>query len=132
MNRESGHSEAMVSNLMGLAAAELAKGDPEKAARHFRGSLTISSDLGDELSEMYAVAGLACAAAFHRNLHLAGRLWGIAEAAENRPGMAMVSGERARYERIITPLQNDPAFQAGYEAGRDIELADAVRELLTT
>jgi len=37
--------------------------------------------------------------------------------------------ERHLYERILTPLQDDQAFQAGYQAGRDIELEEAVREL---
>lgn len=41
----------------------------------------------------------------------------------------MVAVERARYERILTPLEDDQAFQAGYQAGREIELAEAVREL---
>ena len=129
MDRESGDRESMMNNLGGLGDAELAQDDPEKAAGHFREQLNISRDLGDERSETYAVAGLACAAALRKDLQSAGRLWGIAEAAENHPGMRMVAGERARYQRIITPLDNDPAFQAGYQAGRDIELADAVREL---
>jgi predicted ATPase/DNA-binding SARP family transcriptional activator len=129
MNKESGDYGAMAINLSGLGEAELAKRDPENAARHFRESLRMSSDLCDERTEMYDVAGLACAAALQRDPYSAGRLWGIVEAAENRPGMAMVSGERALYARIITPLENDPAFQAGYEAGHDIELAKAVREL---
>jgi hypothetical protein len=43
--------------------------------------------------------------------------------------MHMDLSERARYEQILNPLQNDRAFQDGYQAGRDIELADAVNEL---
>jgi tetratricopeptide (TPR) repeat protein len=132
MYRESGDYEGMANSLGGLSDAELARGDPDKASRHIRESLRIASDLGDERSEIYNVAGLACAAALRRDLHSAGRLWGIAEAAENRLGMGMVGYERARFERIVAPLQNDLAFQAGYEAGRDIELGEAVRELLTT
>jgi hypothetical protein len=72
------------------------------------------------------------AAALSRDLYSAGRLWGIAEAAENRLGMRMVSGEGARYERIVTPFHNDHAVQAGYEAGRDVDPADAVREIRAT
>jgi hypothetical protein len=78
---------------------------------------------------MYAVAQLACVAALRGNVHSAGRLWGVAEAAENRLGMRMIKIERTWYERIITRLQNDQAFQSGYQAGLDIELAEAVREL---
>jgi predicted ATPase/DNA-binding SARP family transcriptional activator len=129
IDTESGDRQGMSVNLGGLGDAELAKDDPKNAARHFGEALRISSGLGDERSEIYALAGLACAAALQGDPHSAGRLWGIAEAAENRPGMAMVAGERARYERIITALVDDQAFQAGYQAGRDIELANAVSEL---
>lgn len=41
----------------------------------------------------------------------------------------MLGVERARYEQIVTAVQDDHAFQAGYQAGRDIELAEAVPEL---
>jgi hypothetical protein len=41
----------------------------------------------------------------------------------------MLAVERARFERIVTPLQADQAFQAGYQAGLDIDLGEAVREL---
>jgi non-specific serine/threonine protein kinase len=131
MCRESGDYQGVAESLGGLGDAELAKNDPEKAARHFRESLGINSGLGDERGEIYAVAGLACAAALRGDLHSAGRLWHIAETAENRLGMRMVSDERARYERILTPLQDDQAFQTGYRAGHDIELAEAVQELRT-
>jgi len=67
-------------------------------------------------------------AALRGDAHDAGRLWAVAEAAETRLGMRMLS-ERHLYERILTPLQDDQAFQAGYQAGRDIELEEAVREL---
>ena len=41
----------------------------------------------------------------------------------------MVAVERGRYERILTPLEDAQAFQAGYQAGRDIDLAEAMSEL---
>jgi tetratricopeptide (TPR) repeat protein len=132
MASEVGDQVSVAASLGGLGDAELVKDDPENAARHFRESLTIASDVGDERNEIYAIAGLACAAALLKDLHSAGRLWGIAEAAENRLGTAMVSGERARYELIMFPLQDDQTFQAGYQAGREMKLADAVRELRTT
>ena len=78
---------------------------------------------------MYAVAQLASVAALRGDAQAAGRLWAVAEAAKSRLGMRMIGAERARYERIVTPLQNDPAFQLGYQAGLDVELAEAVRDL---
>lgn len=80
---------------------------------------------------MYSVAGLACAAALQGDGRAAGRFRSAAEHAENRLAR-MLAAERVRYERILIPLQHDDAFRAGYEAARDIDLAEAVRELRTT
>ncbi len=126
---EVGWRSAAASNVGGLADVALAQGDPDRAERCGLDTLELVSGFGDERNEMYAVAQLACVAALRGNVHSAGRLWGVAEAAENRLGMRMIKIERAWYERIITPLQNDQAFQSGYRAGRDIRLAEAVREL---
>jgi predicted ATPase len=121
---------AAASSAGGLADVALVQGDHQQAERHNRDALDLMGGFGSEREEMYCVAGGACVAALRGDAHTAGRLWAIAEAAENRLGMRrMVAVERARYERIITPLENDRAFQAGYQAGRDIDLADAVREL---
>jgi hypothetical protein len=87
------------------------------------------SGFRDEWDEMYCVAQLACVAALRGDAYSAGRLWAVAEATETRLGMRMLAFERARYERIATSVQTDRAFQAGYQAGRDIDLAEAVREL---
>jgi hypothetical protein len=43
----------------------------------------------------------------------------------------MVGAERAQYERIMIPLQDDQAFRSGEESGRKVDLGDALRELLT-
>jgi hypothetical protein len=91
--------------------------------------LKLLSDLGADHDEMYAVAGLSCVAALEGEASAAGHLWAVLEATETRLGMRIGSMQRAIYEQIVTPLQNDQAFQAGYQAGRDIELADLVREL---
>jgi tetratricopeptide (TPR) repeat protein len=127
---ELGDHGAAASSAGALADLALVQGDHQQAERRNREALDLIGGFGNEREEMYCVAGGACVAALRGDAHTAGRLWAIAEAAENRLGMRrMVAVERARYERIITPLENDRAFQAGYQAGRDIDLADAVREL---
>jgi predicted ATPase/DNA-binding SARP family transcriptional activator len=113
--------------LIGLADVALASGDPARAARQYHEVLELISRYRDEHAEMMCVAGLACVAALRGDLHAAGRLWGTAEAAENRLGWGWAT-ERV-YERIVTPLQGDQSFQAGYHASRDIDLAHAVRAL---
>jgi predicted ATPase/DNA-binding SARP family transcriptional activator len=115
--------------LRGLADVALASGDPAAAARQYHDLLELISDYRHEPTEMHCVAGLACVAALGEDLHSAGRLWGIAEAAEKRLGWRMVAAERALYEQIVTPLQDDQSFQDGYHAGLDIELAQALQAL---
>jgi tetratricopeptide (TPR) repeat protein len=126
---ELGDPERAATTLGGLAEIALAQGDHQQAERHTREALKVVSGLGDERNEMYQVAQLACAAALRRDAHSAGRLWAVAEATETRLGMRMLAVERARFERIVTPLRDDQAFQAGYQAGLDVDLAEAVREL---
>jgi hypothetical protein len=44
----------------------------------------------------------------------------------------LLSVERARYEKILSPLADHTAFRAGVEAGRALLLERTVAELLTT
>ncbi len=129
---ELGDRVALASFLHTLGDLALDRSDPERFAGNYRQALELAVELSDERTQMYCLAGLACAAALRGDGRSAGRLWAVAEAAENRLGMRMLVVERARYEQIVTAVQDDHAFQAGYQAGRDIELAEAVRELCAT
>lgn len=127
VHNELGDQGSVASDLGTLADVALAQGDHQQAQRHAREALKRVTDVGDERNDVYSVAQLACAAALRGDAHAAGHLWGVAEAAENRLGIRMIAIERARYERIVVPLETDQAFQAGYQVG----LAQAVRELRT-
>jgi predicted ATPase/DNA-binding SARP family transcriptional activator len=116
-------------SLDALGVLALVRGDSDRAGRCFHNVLELLSDLGEERGEMHTVAGLACVAALEGDAFSAGRLWAVAEATENRIGMHMDLSERVRYQQIMSPLLEDRAFEDGYRAGRDIELADAVSEL---
>jgi predicted ATPase len=129
---ELGNHGSAAADLGTLADIALAQGDHQQAERHSREALEVVTGFDDERNELYCIAQLACVAALRGDTHSAGRLWAVAEAVENRLGMRMLAVERARYERIITPLHDDQAFQAGYQAGRDIGLAEAVREIRAT
>jgi predicted ATPase len=129
LHTELGDQGNAAADLGTQADVALAQGDHQQAERHAREALERVTGVGDERNDLYAVAQLACAAALRGDAHTAGRLWAVAEAAENRLGMRMIAIERARYERIVVLIENDQAFQAGYQAGREIELADALREL---
>jgi predicted ATPase/class 3 adenylate cyclase len=114
-----------------LGDLALDRRDPQGAANHYREAGEIALELDDERTEMYCVAGLACVAALQEDAHTAGRRWGAVELAENRLEMRIFAAERVRYERLLSPLEHDRSFRAGYEAARD-DLAQAVRELSAT
>jgi predicted ATPase/DNA-binding SARP family transcriptional activator len=115
--------------LINLALVALASGDLARAARQYHEILELIGDYRLEFTEIHCVPGLACVAALRGDVHSAGRMWGIAEAAEKRLGWRIVAVDRAIYEQILTPFGDDPSFQAGYQAGLDVDLAQAVREL---
>jgi predicted ATPase len=129
IHKELGHRGFAASDLGTLADVALLQGDHQHAEGHAREALEMVTGVGDERNDLYSVAQLACAAALRGDAHSAGRLWAVAEATEARLGMRMLTVERARYERIVAPLENDQTFQAGYHDGRDVDLARAVREL---
>jgi predicted ATPase len=122
----------IAADLDSLGVAALAEGDPERAAGHYQAILDVSRGYRSERDDVYSVAGMACVEALRGDLHSAGRLWAVVEGAENRLGIHMVAAERGLLERIVTPLEDDQAFRAGYATGREVELAEAVRELRTT
>jgi predicted ATPase len=128
---ELGNRWAAADSVHGLGDLALDKRDPQRAAGHYRQALKVAVELSDERTELYCVAGLACVAALQRDGDTAGRLWGAVEAAEQHIGIQMLAAERVRYERIISLLDDDPAFPACYEAGRDLDLSQAIRELHT-
>jgi tetratricopeptide (TPR) repeat protein len=128
---ELGDRLALASFIHTLGDLALDRSDPQRAAGHYRQALEIAVELSDERTEMYSVAGLACAAALQGDSPTAGRLWSAAEHAENRLGMRMLAAERMRYEQILTPLQHNESFRADYENARDVDLAQAVRDVRT-
>ena len=132
IHKELGDQASVAGDLGTLADVALAQGDHQQAERHAREALEMVTGVGDERNELYSVSQLACAAALRGDAYAAGRLWAVAEATEKRLGMRMLTVERARYERIVAPLENDQAFQAGYHDGRDVDLARAVGELART
>ncbi len=123
---------ALAGFLHTLGDLALDRRDPQAAENHYGEALEIALELDDERTEMYCVAGLACVAALLEGARSAGRLWRATEAAENRLEMRILAAERVRYERVLSSLQHDESFRAGYEAARDIDLTQAVRELRST
>ena len=126
---ELGDRRAVASSIHTLGDLALDQGDTQRAAGQYRQALEVAVEFDDERTQAYCAAGLACVAALRQAFHTAGRLWALTESIEDQLGVRLLAAERQRYERILTPLQSDQAFRGGYQAGRDIELAEAVRKL---
>jgi tetratricopeptide (TPR) repeat protein len=128
--RELGNADAAMTSLHSLGDLELDAGDTKEAAARFRDALRISSDLGDERSQAYCIAGLACVAALGADPVLAGRLWAVTESIEERLQLRLLAHERSRYERILATVSDSDGYRAGNDAGRGLTLDQVVREAL--
>jgi predicted ATPase/DNA-binding SARP family transcriptional activator len=127
---EVGDRSAAAASTLCLGDLALDTGQSDQAASRYREALETVIDFGDERTQAYCIAGLACVAAVHGDRHAAGRLWAVAETVDGRLGMCFRPQERRRYDRILTPLADDQGFRAGHEAGRDVTLAHAIQEIL--
>jgi predicted ATPase/class 3 adenylate cyclase len=130
IDTERGDQFSAMTSLHSLGDLALDAGDDAAAEQHYRNALALCSELGDERSQVYCLAGLACVAAVRGDMRTAGRLWGAAEAVEERLGLRMLAKERKRYERVLDAHAGQPAFQAGRTASRGRPLEDVVRDLL--
>jgi hypothetical protein len=78
----------------------------------------------------YCLAGLACVVGLRRDTPESGRLWCLKEMAEKRTESRIEPLARARWDRIILPLQASPEFVSGFEVAYSASLEDAVDKLI--
>jgi predicted ATPase/DNA-binding SARP family transcriptional activator len=126
---EVGDRCAAAVSVQGLGDLALDTSEYDQAGCRYREALETEREFG-ERDQVYCIAGLACVAALQADRYAAGRLWAVAEAVEGRLGTCFRPEERRRYDRILTPLEEDEGFRAGQEAGRDLTLAHAIREIV--
>ena len=125
-------SLTFVLSAMGMVAEH--KGDDRAAAAFHRQSLDLSWRLGERWNMVFSLADLArLAAADGRDLVLAVRLFGAADALRHNAGMSLSAADRDRYEpawaRARAGLGAD-AFAAAWDAGRALPLGEAVAQAL--
>jgi predicted ATPase/DNA-binding SARP family transcriptional activator len=130
MFTELGDRSAAAAAIHGLGDLALDTGDSEQAAWRYREALETEIEFGGERSQAYCIAGLACVAALQGDSYAAGRLWAIAEEVDARLGTCFLPEERRRYDGVLMPLDTDQRFRAGQVSGRDVTLAEAIREIL--
>jgi hypothetical protein len=112
-----------------LSALALREGRVDDAEEHARESLAIADRLGDRSGRVFGVGLLSCVAAERGELERAGRLWGAIEAEHAFAPLGGWQRHRDGCDARIRDLANED-FASGVDAGRDLELEDAVREAL--
>jgi predicted ATPase/class 3 adenylate cyclase len=130
IDTERGDRHAAMTSLHSLGDVALEQHNPRAAAAHYREALAICLEHRDQRSQAYCLAGLASVAALDGDPDTAGRSWSAAETIETRIGLRMLAKERVRYERLIAPLQDTPAFERGREASRELTPEAIAEELL--
>jgi predicted ATPase/class 3 adenylate cyclase len=113
-----------------LAALSLGQGNVEEAERHARESLTIAGRLGDRSGRVFGIGLLATVAAERGESERAGRLWGAIERETAHAPLGGWARHREACEGRIRRLSG-PEFERGLEAGRELELDEAVSDALS-
>ena len=104
--------------LHGLADVELDQRRLNEAETHYRRARNTAGSLKNMSTVANCDAGLACVAALRGDAKVAGERWGRAERVQDQIGQYLHAWDRERYERILEPIKNDPAFRRGYETER--------------
>jgi tetratricopeptide (TPR) repeat protein len=107
MLSEVGDRSAAAASMLCLGDLALDTGKSDQAARRYREALETVIEFGDERSQAYCIAGLACVAALHGDRYAAGRLWTVAETVDGRLGTCFRPEERRRYDGILMHLADD-------------------------
>jgi hypothetical protein len=131
---ELGNRRAMAAALESLATLAHEQGNASRAAALFAASLTISQDVDDRLNIAACLEGLAGVAARQDQSACAARLLGAAAALRETIGAPVAAHLRAGYDRSVTAARagSDAAmWEAAWEAGHALPLADAIAEALT-
>jgi tetratricopeptide (TPR) repeat protein len=110
-----------------LADRALERGAVAEASALVQESLTLSHELGDRISVVFALARLARMAAETGDGERAGRLWGAVEAEEESGALGAWYDQRERFAPTIL-AHADAEFERGRAQGRLLALETAVRE----
>jgi tetratricopeptide (TPR) repeat protein len=108
-----------------LADWSIDHGDLVAAAEALHESLSLSREIGDRISVVFALARLARVAAATGDPEQAGRLWGAIEAEERRGGLGAWHDQRSRFEGPVLE-EAGPDFERGRAEGRLLSFDEAV------
>jgi predicted ATPase len=119
-----------VSTAHSLGDLHLDLGETEAALQRYAESLALAVESGEPRTQVYCIAGIACALVQRRAAADGARLWGIAEDQERRFGFRMLRNERVRYENwaAIAHERLGEAYDALHGEAAGLTLEQAVAE----
>jgi predicted ATPase len=128
--RAQGLGFQLMNTLHSLGDLALDRADPDTAFQRFAESLYYAVERGNGRSQVYCIAGIACALGERGDDEDAARLWGMAEDQESLLGFRMLGSERERYERLMSPVRErlGSAYDVARAAGAGLGLERAVAE----
>jgi predicted ATPase len=128
LSEAEGDEFSAASSFHSLGDVRLAAGGAEAAANAYERALRIAARTGADRLVCYCLAGLAAVAADRGDEAGAARLWGSAEAYEERLRFTM--RWRTLYEERLDGLSDSQ--REAYESGRELDVEDAVDLALET
>jgi tetratricopeptide (TPR) repeat protein len=115
--------------LLRLGELALELGKPTEADEHARAALRPARDMQGRLNCARGLTLLAAVARLQGDAERAGRLWGTVEGDQERRGPL---GRPDLFQRLIAHVvtTDDPEFDRGLAAGRNLRLEDVVESVL--
>jgi len=128
--RELGDRVYIANDLLFLATVAVKQRDFAAARRWHGESLSIRRELGDRRGVAYSFEGLAALAARSGNPLAAASMWGAAERLRAEIGAPIPPTDEPDYEALVhgacIAAADNAAFDRAWQAGHDMDLADAI------
>jgi predicted ATPase len=103
--RAHGLDQQLTNTLHSLGDLALDRGDPNAALASFGEALDYGVETGFLRTQIYCIAGIACALTQRGDTREGARLWAIAQDQERQLGFRMLRPERQRYERVMSEVR---------------------------
>ena len=128
--RSLGSMRQEVSTAHSLGDLHLDLAETDAALRRYGESLDLAVASGEPRTQVYCLAGIACALMQMGAAADGARLWGVAEDQERSFGFRMLRNERVRYEQWAAKARErlGDQYDAEYDKGAGLTLEEAVAE----
>jgi hypothetical protein len=128
-----GDTGGVARTLQNLADIARNQGDDKDAREHYRDSLIMARDMGDQVTVVDCLEGLAMLAGRARVPRRAARLLGAADTLRRAIGVPVRATDREVYDSGVAVLRGElgeAGFSAAWIAGQTLPLEAAIAEAL--